>query len=71
MIFLAFVILERQWFPLSPKELIEGLGLWLFGLIVGALLAKKHLKKPAEEHHIEQMEAHEKTHKHLGIGEDK
>jgi hypothetical protein len=51
--------------PLSPKELIEGLILWLWGLWVGKRHLKKHVVEPAAERHAEIIAHHEAHAKHL------
>lgn len=43
-------ILEHSVLPLSPKELLEGLLLWAFGVAVGAKLTRHHVVRPMRQH---------------------
>lgn len=52
----------------APRESLIAMAIWVFGLIVGALLARRHLVKPAEQRHEEVMEAHKELHDHFEIG---
>jgi hypothetical protein len=51
----------------APRELAEGIILYVFGLVTGGVLAHRHIVKPARRRHEEVMEAHRKTHDHLGV----
>lgn len=50
----------------APREAIIALGVWLFGLAVGAYLARRHIVKPAAERHEEVMAAHRAHARHGG-----
>ena len=54
----------------APRELVEGLTLWGFGLLVGRWHLRRRVIQPAERRHQEQMAAHRAVHRHLGIGGD-
>jgi hypothetical protein len=55
----------------APREVVEGLGLWLSGLVAGGLWAHHKIVRPERERHQELLQKHNEQREHLKKIEEK
>jgi hypothetical protein len=68
------ITITSGWGTEAPREATIAFGMWLFGLLVGAYLANRHIKKPMinrhkleDQRHKEIMDSHRAIHDKLDI----